>query len=203
MGWEVGDLKRTRFANSIMNTVEAVKNIKKAALTPEEFLKLPQFVSGARVYLMVGGQLIGLATSFQWSVNSSVEPILTVDSDIAWEVVPNSFSIRASISQIIDPDESAESQGLWATMRSSQHQPNMEISVFDKLGTNLVNIRGMPTQITHNIQAGQVATRNVSFVGYMFTHNVSQGFEPYDDAGFVKAMRRTAQNISSTTGGFI
>lgn len=201
MGWGIGDLKKTNFARSIIDTVEAAKQVKEAAVSPTDFLKLPRYITGARVYLMVGGQLIGIAQNFSWTVTNGAEVITTVDSHLPYEVVPTTFSIRAQISQLIDPDESAESQGLWSTLASNPHQPNMEVSIFDKLGTNLVNIRGIPDRITNNIGAGSLATRNVSFVGYMFTHNVSQGFEPYNEEEFNKKLKSASEKVSSATGG--
>lgn len=203
MGWDVGDLKRTRAATGIQNAVNSIKQVKEAAVDPAKFLKYPQYISGARVYLMIGGQLIGICTDFSWSIESGVETTTTVDSHIPFEVNPTALVIRANMAQVMDPDDSPESQGLWATMQSNPHQPNIELSVYDKLGTNLVNLRGMPASIRSNIRAGVLASRNVSFVGYMFTHNVAQGFEPYDDATFTKALRTAAENVSDATGGIL
>ena len=203
MSWGVGDIRKTKFAQSISNMASAAVRLKEAATSPTDFLKMPRYISGARVYLMVGGDLLGIATSVSWTVGNTVDANVTIDSNIPFEIIPNTFSIKMQISQLVDPDDSPESQGLWSTMTSNPHQPNIEVSVYDKIGTNLVNIRGMPDRITQNIQAGQLMTRNVSITGVMFTHNVSQGFEPYKESEFMSKLKNAKNSVSKNTLGLL
>ncbi len=203
MAWDTKDLQKTRFAEGLRNIANAAKQIQTAFTSPEQFLKMPRHLTGARVYLMVGGELIGLATNFSWSISNQVEEITSVDNHIPFEIVPTTFSIRASITQIVDASDSPESQGLWANMSSSQHQPLMEITVYDKLGTQIVSLRGMPERITTSIQPGQLTTRNVSFVGSIYTHNTTQQFKPYDESEFANKLRGIGDKVSSATKGIL
>jgi hypothetical protein len=88
-------------------------------------------------------------------------------------------------------------------MSSNPHQPNMEISIYDKTGVNLLNVRGMANRISQNISAGQLMSRDVSFQGTMFTHNVSQGFVPYNEEDFTDKLKSARDKVSKATLGIL
>jgi hypothetical protein len=109
---DASQLYKTKFAIGIKNAVKQAEQIKNAALSPEEFLKTPKLISGGRVYLVIGGELVAFCQSISWSINNVVEVNTSIDSHVPWEIIPTVFSITLNIRQLVLEDESAESQGL-------------------------------------------------------------------------------------------
>jgi hypothetical protein len=75
--------------------------------------------------------------------------------------------------------------------------------VYDKLGTQIVSLRGIPERIATSIQPGSLTTRNVSFVGSIFTHNTAQQFKPYDEDDFANKMRGVGNKVNNATRGIL
>lgn len=156
---------------------EAVDREIRAGRNPD--VTMPKYVSGARAYVTVSGELVAVCQDFNYTIDFTPEETRTIDTHVPWDISVGQVSIRASLRQLVDPSESPESQGLWANMASIIHQPLIELEVFDKLGQKMFYARGMFTRISGSITIGNLSNRSVDFVGTAYAHNVTQSFAPY------------------------
>lgn len=141
--------------------------------------QFPELSSAGRAYVLVGGKPIALTQNIQFRVSLSPKEIRTIDTALPWSVYATQIQVQASLSQLVDPKNSAEAQGLFHTMASAIHQPLVELEVFDKIGTRLFFARGMFYDSAVTMTNGQLSVRSCSFVGSLYAHNVKQSFKPY------------------------
>ena len=166
----------------------------------------PFYSTGARAFIKVGGKPVGVCQSINWQISYQATPIHTIDSVHAWDIDIGAVSIKASLSQIMDPTKGPEADGLFHIMQAAIHQPMVEIQVLDsKIGTSLFFARGMFTGVSGNVSRGAMSTWNADFVGVAYQHYVSQTFKPYDSlAGlFSDAADAVGDVASSFTGGVL
>lgn len=166
----------------------------------------PFYSTGARAFIRVGGQAIGVAQSFSWKVSYSGNPVNTIDAVEPWDIDVGRLNISGSLSQIIDPTKGPEADGLFAIMQAAIHQPMVEIQVLDALGTSLFFARGMFLAVNGNVSRGQVSNLSAEFLGVVYQHYVNQGgFTPYGSvAGAASKIAKNLRNLASDlTGGIL
>lgn len=172
--------------------------------------QIPIYNTGARSFIRVAGKPIGVCQDFRWQINAQASEIRTIDTNLPWDMVPNQILITASLSQIIDPSGSLESQGLFHTIQSMIHQPYVEMQVLDAAGYSIFFARGMFTGMNGQIARGQPSTWGANFQGVAYQHNVFQEFKPYPDDVLSKFIAnkvlgpamQALQAFSEFTGGF-
>lgn len=191
----------TSWSQGITELQTATERAKAEVKNPNA--KFPQYTSGSRAYILVKNVPIAVCMNMSWSVETGYEEIRTIDSNLPWDVSVGQTMIRANLTQIIDPNTSAESQAIFTTMQSSLHQPFVTLEVYDKLGARLFYSRGMFLSINSNVAVGNLSTRSVSFVGMVYAHNVKQEFEPYPPDEKTKSISDALNNaIGGATGAF-
>jgi hypothetical protein len=148
---------------------------------PKDFKKKPYYVTGARCFIRIGGNPIGVCQDFRWNVSYNATPIQTVDTNFPWDIDIGQANIQATLNKIYDPIRGPEADGLFAVMAASVHQPLVNIQViyqspdlYDKSGVNSRSVagsnptvdfsmflaRGMFVSISGNATIGQLS--NVS-----------------------------------------
>jgi hypothetical protein len=167
----------------------------------------PKHSSGARSYIKLAGKPLAVCQDFRWQVSAPATEIRTIDTHLPWDSVVNQMSITATLSQIIDPSTSAESQGLFHTIQSVIHQPFVEIQALDVSGSTLFFARGMFTSVNGSISRGQLSSINATFQGVMYQGNVYQEFEPYTESELLgkleSAVGSVYKNLKKFSGGFL
>lgn len=160
--------------------------------------KFPQYSAGSRSYISVKGQPLAVCMNMSWSIDTAYEEIRTIDTQLPWDVSLGQITIRANLSQIIDPNTSAESQAIFSTMAATMHQPFVTLEVYDKLGARLFYSKGMFVSMNSTVPVNGLSTRSVSFVGMVYAHNVNQAFEPYSPDSKKTSL---TDDLNKLTGG--
>jgi hypothetical protein len=189
--------------NTEENIQEAMDNLNPFAEEASQIGQIPFFNTGARALIKMGGKAIAVAQDIRWQVSYVATPINTIDSAHAWDIDIGAATVNASLTRIVDPTKGPEVDFLFHTMRSSVHQPLVEIQVLDRgLDTSLFFARGMFTQVSGNIARGAMSTFSAHFTGIAYQHYVAQAFQPYESiAGSASAAVDGLQNLASDFSG--
>lgn len=163
--------------------------------------KFPQYSSGSRSYISVKGLPIAVCMNMSWSVDTSYEEVRTIDTQLPWDISLGQISVKANLSQIIDPDTSAESQAIFSTMAQNMHQPFVTLEVYDKLGARLFYSKGMFVSMNSQMTVNGLSTRSVSFVGIVYAHNVDQKFVPYSPQGKISSLNDALNKATGAITG--
>jgi hypothetical protein len=205
---------RTTAAKNIQNT-NGPRQLSHIEATSKELTPLvqpdyrggqtPFYSTGARAFIRIGGQAIGVAQSISWKVSYNGTMINTIDSIEAWDIDVGRLSVTASLAQIIDPTKGPETDAMFAVMRAAVHQPMVEMQVLDALGTTIFFARGMFLSISGNVARGQLSGINAEFTGTMYQHYSSQAFQPYGSvAGTASKLAGSLKKLASNlTGGVL
>lgn len=166
------------------------------------FARFPQFMTGARAYIVVSGKPIAVAQRVNYRIMSSTTEIDTIDTHLPWDFAIGQSSIYATLQCLIDPNAPAESDNLWATMASIVHQPMVELEIYDKLGNRLFWSRGLFVGLSVSIGMGAISERALEFRGIAYAHDCDQSFKPYDEVNAIsQKLSDAAAAIRSKTGG--
>jgi len=165
----------------------------------------PFYSTGARALIKCGGRPIGVCQNFHWTTSYQANPIVTIDTNIPWDIDVGPLTVSATLSQILDPTKGPEVDGLFSIMSASVHQPLIELQVLDKLGTSLFFARGMFLSVSGNIARGQTSTLSAQFTGMAYQHYVAQQFKAYSSlaSGLSGLVNGLANIASSVTGGVL
>lgn len=186
------------FTTEIQNLKDATEIAK--ASTGNKFAKFPQYASGARAYIIVKGQPLAVCLNFNCQVTAQHEEIRTIDTQFPWDISVGQVSITATLSQIVDPKTSAESQAIFATMAASAHQPYVSLEVYDKLGERQFYAKGMFLSHGLTTSVGSLINRTINFVGVAYAHNVDQSFKPYSDNSTLDNFKSLSNDLSRASG---
>lgn len=203
-GWKGGgDWRGSKLlsgARAIQAQYEGIKDdLKNFGKSPAD---LPQFLTGARAYISIGGKPYAIAQRVSYRIQANVEDVRTIDTPFPWELSVGQIYVHASLQGLIDPTRPAETESTWSNMASIIHQPLVTLEIFDKLGEKQFTSNGMFVSLTNSIGMGSAADRSVEFIGIMYAHNVEQKFTPYAQQNPVAAALSTAANtLKKYTGG--
>jgi hypothetical protein len=164
----------------------------------------PFYSTGARAFIKLAGKPLGVCQNITWQVSYQATPVHTIDSVHPWDIDVGAITIKASLSQIMDPTKGAEADALFSTMQAAIHQPMVEMQVLDTgFGTCLFFARGMFTSISGVVARGSISTWNADFVGVAYQHYVSQTFKPYNSlsGGLSDALDAATDLAGTLTGG--
>lgn len=197
------DWRNAKFLRGVRNLQQAADQLKNDLQDrTDQFAKTPQFVVGGRAYIMVSGKPLALAQRCTWRTSVSADEIRTVDTHMSWDIAVGQTSIQVSLSELVDPNSPAETEGTWATMASLIHQPAIELEIFDKMGERIFFARGMFTSMSCGIGNGSLAERSLEFLGIAYAHNVDQSFKPYDPKNEIaSAFKEASKKLRTITGG--
>lgn len=166
---------------------------------------LPFHGTGARAFIKVGGRPVGVTQNISWDISYTGTPIHTVDSVFPWDIDVGMVSIRASLTQIMDPTKGPEADGLFHVMQSAVHQPMVEMQVMDThLNTSYFYAKGMFLKVSGNIARGAMSSWNAEFMGVAYQHYVAQTFKPYDSvSGALGEILEEAAELAGVISGGI
>lgn len=186
--------KRTKSAQAQITQIKEVWKNKP--------LRYPQFSTGARTFIQVGGKPLTMAMEFNYSVTAEVEEIRTIDTSFPWDISVGQVKVSGTLKKIVHPETSAEAEGLFHTMQSIIHQPYVEILVQDADGSAPFFARGMFTAIQAGFARGQITVQSVTFTGVAYQHWAHQDFIPYSDGGILGGLLSGVKNFTSGLSKF-
>lgn len=162
--------------------------------------KIPFYTTGASALIKLGGKQLGVCTEAKYSLSYQGVAINTIDTPHAFDIDVGSCTIQMSLSNIVSPTASAESQSMFHTMASGPHAPMVEVQILSPLGTSLFFARGLFLRIDSGISLGQVSTFNAQFMGVAYQNWVSQSFKPYNSFssklfGFVNGLSNLTSSV--------
>jgi hypothetical protein len=186
-------LKGLRQALPIIdNTMLQMEQVKAYDTAQGKTPNYPELSSGGRVLVSVAGRAIAICQKFSYSIKAAEEEIRSIDNHIPWDIFIGQVTVRASLSQLVHPNNPAESEGIWSTMASIIHQPIIEIEIYDQLGARLFATRGMFVGMTSEMAQGGLTNRSLEFVGITYAHGVNQKYKPYSDSGKIAGYKEAA-----------
>lgn len=140
--------------------------------------KFPEYFTGARAIIWVNQKKVAAAMDVSWSVSIDTKELRTIDSYMPWELIPGQTKVTATLRQVMHPDRTVTSQGLFTIIGAVLHTPYASIEVRDKLGNPMFFAKGMFTDLEGNVGTGSLGIESVRFMGYYWRQNDQQNFDP-------------------------
>ena len=151
---------------------------REAYVYSKEMPKFPEYFTGARAIIWVNQKKIAAAMDVSWNVSIDTKELRTIDSYMPWELIPGQTKVTASLRQIMHPNRTVTSQGLFTIIGAVLHTPYATIEVRDKLGNVMFFAKGMFTDLEGSVGTGALGIESVRFTGYYWRQNDQQSFDP-------------------------
>jgi hypothetical protein len=165
--------------NDPLSIPRARANMEKAAYAAgEQPPSFPSYFTGARAIIWVNQKKVAAAMDVSWSVSIDTKELRTIDSYMPWELIPGQTKVSATLRQVMHPDRTVTSQGLFTIIGAVLHTPYATIEVRDKLGNPMFFAKGMFTDLEGNVGTGSLGIESVRFMGYYWRQNDIQDFDP-------------------------
>lgn len=97
-----------------------------------------KFMSGARCTLKINGKLVGFAFAINWTINTMVTEINTIDDYLPYELAPQRITCEGSVSALHIPGVSANTENWQADVLSFLFQPYMSIEARDSATNQII-----------------------------------------------------------------
>ena len=135
---------------------------------------IAKYLSGARCILKVNGRLIGFAFGINWSIDTRVTEINTIDNYMPHELAPSRIEVSGSITNFRVPGSGPGVLNIQSTVLNFLQQPYIEIEVRDSQTDEIIFLtkKAMITNRSEAIKSNSLAEMTLQFraIGFRDDH---------------------------------
>ena len=124
-----------------------------------------RYMTGSRAIIKVNDKIFGFAFAVAWNISTESEENRTIDSYIAYELMPTRISVNGTMSMFHIPDKGPRKELVQANILSYLMHQYISIEISDQTtGQTLFKTnKAVITNSSQTLQAGEISTIQLSW----------------------------------------